>query len=804
MDSLDKVRARQKSAQGKTVSDSAAKKTNTSRNTAASSPSASKQMGTAAPSKRRKNKKRRRKLLLAAKIAVLLFIAFVVFCGIWMAINIDFSFGDNLSTLNLNLSSTVYYMDEDGNPKKFEQFQATENRIWVSIEKMPQDLQDAFVAIEDQRFYKHHGVDIKRTTGAVLNYVLKGDSSYGGSTITQQLVKNITNDKERTKTRKIREIIRAILLESKISKEQILEMYMNTIYLSQGANGVEAAANVYFSKDVSQLTLAESACIAGITQHPATYDPLLNPENNEKKRKTVLEKMLELGYITQDEFDEAVNEKLEFNPGKEEERGIQSYFLDNLFEVLLDDLMKNGYSEQFAIDMIYNGGLKIYSTVDPEVQKAMEEVFERDSSFPKFSGSEQPQSAMVISDPKTGEVKGIVGGRGEKSGNRILNRATQTTRQPGSSIKPIGVYAPALDLGIINLSSTIEDSPIEIGGWSPKNYDGKYHGWVTARRAVASSYNIPAVRVLEEVTVDKSFRYLSDKLHMSTLVSSENQGGKIFSDKNLSSLALGGLTHGVTVMDMNAAYSSFANGGMYIEPTVYTKVYDADGRILLEKEPEKERAFSEETAYLTTLLLKDVVTSGTGGGAQISNMDTCGKTGTTDDDMDRWFIGYTPYYVGSVWFGYDVQKTISYGGTNPALSVWKNVMTKIHKPLAAKHFTEPDGVERMTVCAKTGKKPSASCPRATEFVNTKFAAQQCSGVHSYIGTKTKSSYYENLENEDDEENENAHFGESSSEGESGETGQKPTDNTSTPSHDGTQQPSTSGSGDEIPTIILPE
>lgn len=791
MDSLDKVRARQKSAQGKAVSGSAKKSKNE-----------------VPASKQNKKKKKRKALGIAVKVAVLLFIAFVIFGAIWVAINIDFSFGDNLSTLNLNLSSTVYYIDEDGDPKKFEQFEAAENRIWVSIDKIPQNLQDAFVAIEDQRFYKHHGVDLKRTAGAVLNYVLKGDSSYGGSTITQQLVKNITNDKERTKTRKIREMIRSLILESKISKEQILEMYMNTIYLSQGANGVESAANVYFSKDVSQLSLAESACIAGITQYPSLYDPLVNPENNQKKRNTVLAKMLELEYITQDEYDEAVNEELKFKTGEEKEKRIQSYFLDNLFEVLLDDLMEKGYSEQFATNMIYNGGLKIYSTVDPDVQSAMEEVFESSSTFPKLSGSVQPQSAMVVSDPATGQVKGIVGGRGQKEGNRVLNRATQTSRQPGSSIKPIGVYAPAIDLGIINLSTTVEDSPLEIGDWKPKNYDGSYHGWVTVRRAVAKSYNIPAVRVLEEVTVEKSFRYLKDKLHMSTLVSSETKDGKTYTDKNLSSLALGGLTNGVTVMDMNAAYSTFANGGMYIEPTVYTKVYDADGRILLEKEPEKSRAFSEETAYLTNLLLKEVVTGGTGSGAQISNIDTCGKTGTTDDDKDRWFIGYTPYYVGSVWFGYDIQKTISYGGTNPALTAWKNVMTKIHKSLDAKHFTQPDGVERMTVCSKTGKKPSSSCPRATEFVNTEFAKHQCSGTHSYIGTKSKTSHYDTYKEDTDGENEsNENNSEAVNGNETGGTGGSSTSSNTTGSGNtasgNSGQSSNTSGNDDIPTIILP-
>lgn len=741
MDSLDKIRKRQRSNKDSETHKNIRKDNGDSElrlSSGAKNYSTSKKSH---DSKKSKKRKKRKVIGTAIKIGVLLILGFIIFSGVWIARNIDFSFGDNLSSMNLNLSSTVYYMDEDGNPKKYEQFVAAENRIWVSIDKIPENLKNAFVAIEDQRFYKHHGVDIKRTVGAVVNYVLKGDSSYGGSTITQQLVKNITNDKERTKARKIREILRALVLESKVSKEQILEMYLNTIYLSQGANGVEAAANTYFSKNVSELTLGECACIAGITQYPATYDPILHPKNNEKKRKIVLKEMLDQGYISKSEYNDAVNQELEFIQGEEKTERIQSYFLDNLFEVLLDDLIKEGYSEQFAINMIYNGGLKVYATVDPKIQNIMEKEYENDSSFPNLGGSSKPQSAMVISDPKTGEIKGIVGGRGEKTANRVLNRATQTTRQPGSSIKPISVYAPALDMGIITPGTSVEDSPLEIGDWKPKNSDGKFHGYVSVRSALTHSYNIPAIRILEELTVDTSYKYLKNKLHIDTLVSGVTQNGKVYSDKNLSSLALGGLTNGVTVMEMNMAYAALANGGTYIEPSVYTKVYDADGRLLLEKKPETNKAFSEETAYLTSLILKDVVKSGTGYGAHIPNMDTCGKTGTTDDTKDRWFIGYTPYYVGAVWFGYDEQKTIPSSGTNPALAVWRDVMTEIHKPLASREFKQPSGVEKMTVCSNTGRRPTSNCRRVTEYVNTEYASLICSGKHSHIGTESKSTYY---------------------------------------------------------------
>jgi len=792
MDNLDKVRARQQGEKNRAGAPGLKKREDSMRREG--TVTAAKQ-NTAPQKGSRKKKKKHSTFGIVFKVVALLLIAIVIFCAVWVALTIDFSFGDNLSGLNLNLSSTVYYIDEDGNPKRFEEFEAGENRIWVSIDKMPKHLQDAFVAIEDQRFYKHHGVDLKRTTGAVINYVFKGDSSYGGSTITQQLVKNITNDKERTKTRKIREMIRSVILESKMSKEQILEMYMNTIYLSQGSYGVQAAANAYFSKDVSELTIAESACIAGITQYPSLYDPILQPENNAKKQKLVLEKMLELEFITEDEFNEALNEKLKIRSGEEVAERVHSYFLDQLFEVLLEDLMEKGYSEQFASNMIYNGGLKIYSTVDPKVQSAMEEVFENDANFPG-SGENKPQSAMIISDPKTGQIKGVVGGRGKKDGNRVLNRVSQTTRQPGSSIKPIAVYAPALDLGLITMSTDVEDSPFELGNWKPKNSGGGFRGWVTVRDAVTWSYNIPAIRVLETLTVDKSYEYLTERLNLTTLVPS--------SDKNLPALALGGLTDGVNMVEINAAYTTFANGGKYIEPSLYTKVYDVDGRVILEKTPKENRAFSEETAYITSMLLKNVVTSGTGGGAQISNMDTCGKTGTTDDNKDRWFIGYTPYYVGSVWFGYDKPKTLPSSSGNPSLAAWKKVMDKIHEPLPAKHFVKPDSVEKLTVCSRTGKKPSSSCPVVTEFVSTRIASEQCNGVHERIGTMSeeeleeefeKSGYKHNYNLENMEESEYFYLSEI-----------PPSDHTDIeePSPPPVEDPPSTGNSDEgIPTIVLP-
>lgn len=701
-----------------------------------------------APAKRKKRKKRRRRrkkskfawLFNTLKIFVLLILIAVIASVAWITSIIDLKFGDDLSAMNLNISSKVYYTDKDGETKQYAQFNASQNRVWVPIDKIPTNVQNAVVAIEDQRFYNHRGFDIKRTTGAAINYLFKGDSTYGGSTITQQLVKNITEDKSRNASRKIREITRAVVLETKLSKEQILELYLNTIYLSQGANGVEAAANIYFSKSVSELTLSESACIAGITQYPSEFDPIEHPEANEKKRRLVLKKMLELDYITKAEYDEAISEAIVLNVGEVKKRKIQSYFLDHLFEEVQKDLVEiKGYTSEFAANMIYNGGLRIYSTVDPDIQKIMEDYFADDANFAKLYGDVQPEAAMVISDPKTGEVKGILGGRGTKSINRGLNRATQTKRQPGSSIKPIAVYAPAIDMNLITPASVVDDSPLNVDGWKPKNAGGSFRGLVSVKAAVTNSYNIPAVRVLETLSIENSYNYMKNKLHMDSLVESRPTATINYTDKTLPSLALGGLTDGVTVLEMNGAYATFANDGMYIEPHTYTKVYDVEGKVLMENDIVENEAFTPATTQHINDMLKSVVLYGTGVGAQLpNNIDTCGKTGTTDSSKDRWFVGYTPYYVAAVWYGYDIPRPISAGG-NPALHIWKGIMSKVHEDLPEKHFEVHDSVDQFLVCTRSGYAPGPGCPRATQYADKKKAKITCEGNHVYIGTKAYAS-----------------------------------------------------------------
>lgn len=689
--------------------------------------------------KKQQKPKKRSRVKLFFKVFFLTCIVACIVMAIWIVQGIDFSFGDSISSLNLNLSSVVYYTDaETGEVKEFEQLHSSENRIWADIDTIPENLQNAFIAIEDQRFKSHHGVDFKRTIGAVFNEIFHRTSTYGGSTITQQLVKNLTGDNEVSYVRKAREIIRALILETKLSKEQILELYLNSIYLGQGCNGVEAAANMYFDKSVEDLTLAECASIAGITQYPSLYDPFVNPDKNIEKQHIVLGEMLEQGYISQTEYDEAMAEELEFKSGQQEERtSSQSYFTDHLVEEIADDLAaEQGISRSIAVQMVYNSGYQIYATVDPAVQQAMSDVYENDNNFPTVRGEVQPESAMIVSDPHTGEIKGIVGGRGEKEGNRVLNRATQSLRQPGSDIKPLAVYAPAFDLGLITPATILVDEPLTIGDWSPKNYYSGFRGPMTVRRAIELSANIPAIKALQKLTVDDSFDYMKNKMHFDTLVENDTRDGKVYSDKTLASLALGGLTDGVTLMEMNAGYATLANGGIYIEPHAYTKVEDSRGQTILKKEPEKNVVFKEDTAYLTTLMLESVVNRGTGAGAKIKGMDTAGKTGTTDDDVDRWFIGYTPYYVGTVWFGFDTPKGLPAFSSNPALNVWKKVMDTIHEPLPNRTFERPSGIVSADICTSSGRLATEGCSAAglsmTEYFRRGTApSSYCSGNHGY-------------------------------------------------------------------------
>ncbi len=647
----------------------------------------------------------------------------------------------DIDSIISNSSTQIVYIDSEGDERPLTSLSAEQNRIWVDLDDIPKDLQDAIVSIEDERFYSHSGFDLKRTTKAFFVFVknkLTGQpTSFGGSTITQQLVKNITQNKDRTAARKILEISRAVNLEKEISKDKILELYLNSIYLSQGCNGVQSASQKFFGKPVSELNLAECASIAGITQYPSLYDPLINPENNKEKQEVVLKKMLELEKISQEEYDEAVAFELiftEFDKSTLATGTIHSYFVDQIVYDVMDDLMEMGYSENIANKMIYSGGLKIVATIDPKVQDAMENVFENTENFPNSTGENPVQSAMAVMDPYTGEVKGLVGGIGKKPGNLVLNRATQTLRQPGSTIKPIAVYAPAIEKNLINPADIYVDKAISYGGWTPRNYDHIFsNGNVSVRTALRRSLNTIAVQVLNEMGPEASFNFVTRNLGVTSLVRSETgSDGKVYSDIGLSQLALGGVTHGISVLELTAAYTPFVNRGIYTEPYCFTSVTDSKGNVLLQNEPRQKIAMSEETAYVMSRMLKEVVTSGTGGGAQLgSGMYTAGKTGTTSDHHDRWFVGYTPHYVGAVWFGYDTPKTISVSGS-PWITAWRSVMTEINAGKALTNPSVPSGVKYLNYCEETGLLPGEHCGDAETgfwFVSGNIPTKKCTSKH---------------------------------------------------------------------------
>ncbi len=625
----------------------------------------------------------------------------------------------DVDNMRLNLTSFVYVTDPDtGDAVEYEALYADENRIWVSGDDIPENLKNAFVAIEDERFYSHGGVDIKRFIGAAFQYVANsGDSSYGGSTITQQLIKNITNDDDYSIKRKIQEAYRALNLEKQLSKEEILEYYLNTIYLSQKCNGVQSAAQKYFGKDVSELSLAQCASIAGITQFPTKYDPLINPENNKSRQRVILKKMKELGFITKAEYEDALNEKLSFKEkNSDSENAYQSYFTDAVIDQVIADMMaEHNYTKEYASQILYNGGLKIYVSMDTKMQEAMDTVYSDPNAFQKASGELQPQSSMVIMDPYTGLVKALCGGRGEKTGNRTLNRATQTLRQPGSTIKPLSVYAPALEYGLVTPSSIVNDSPVKFGEWSPRNDDRSFSGRITVAAALRGSRNVPATKICNYVTSEAAFDFVKNNFRISTLVKERKQNGKVLSDIGLAPIALGGLTDGVSVLEMCAAYCVFPNGGKYIEPSFYTKVTDSDGNILLEHKATEYIAISENTAEDMVSMLQGVVSGGTGTSARISGMRVAGKTGTTSSNNDRWFVGFTPYYVGAVWFGYDEPAPLRGFSPNPAAVAWRKVMTPIHEDLPNINFFEDDtdGKYSIMICADSGMHASPSCKNIT-------------------------------------------------------------------------------------------
>lgn len=741
----------------------------------------------------RKNARRRRRksrAVLGLGELVIAAVIGLIFCVIFAISGAFHGMIDTAPDIsNMNVTATGYatfvYDDEGNQTAKL--VASDSNRIPVTFDQIPEDLQHAFVAIEDARFYEHNGIDVWGIIRAAFKGITTGNFSEGASTITQQLIKNSvftdwTNESfAQSVKRKVQEQYLAVQLEKVMSKDEILTNYLNIINLGHNTLGVQAASQRYFGKSVSDLNLSECAVLAAITQNPTKYDPINYPENNNERRLVVLENMLDQGYISRAEYDEAVNDDPYSNiktiDSETEDTQINSYFVDALTDQILEDLQKKGYTETQAYTLLYSGGLNIYSTQNQKLQEICDEAANNEDNYPAgtkwylnyqlsvkdssgntqnystemmllwmkdnglgssmlFSDKEsaeamaekykesvvgsgdevlseeitttaQPQISLTLEDQRTGEIKALVGGRGTKTASRTLNRATSTARQPGSTFKVIAAFAPALDAGGKTLATTYEDAPYSYEDGTPvRNWYGEsYRGWSSIRDAIRSSMNIIAVKTLTDITPQLGFEYCLS-FGFTTLVENETIDGKTYSDIN-QTLALGGLTNGVTNMELNAAYATIANGGEYIEPKLYTKVTDHDGNVILDAEENRDRhtVLKETTAWLLTDAMEDVVSSGTGTRCQLSTTPVAGKTGTTSDENDVWFAGFTNYYTCTTWAGYDENTNLTGSESAIAQLVWKEAMSNIHSSLSWSDFSQPSGITTETVCAKSGKKP---------------------------------------------------------------------------------------------------
>lgn len=688
-------------------------------------------------SSNKKNKKKAKKESTPKQKLLKFILLLILVAIIIMLVNAIISmvsFGSMAKSMVQNLPSTV--VDSSGN--EITKIGEERNRENISLSEMPENLKNAYVAIEDQRFYNHLGIDIRRTGAATLSYIKSfGHASFGGSTITQQLVKNLTGNTDSKVSRKFEEWKYAIALEVEFSKDEILEAYLNIIYVGPNVYGVQMGSKYYFNKSAKDLSLAECAYLAGINNSPNSYNPFRDGEDNsekiEKRTKTVLQKMLELGYIEEAQYNETVSEVekgLDFDRGDIEitKNIVYSYNVDALISELISDLAEEkNISEDFAENYIYMGNLKIYSTQKTDIQNTMETEFNKNKYIlqsDKNSG-ETSQAAMVVIEQSTGYVVGTVGGLGEKTSSRGFNRATQAKRQTGSSMKPIAILAPGIEEKVITASSVFDDTQTTFTDYNneeytPENYDA-YLGKITVRRAVESSQNIPFVYMMQLLTPKKSVKYLKE-MGVTNLTSK---------DENLS-LALGGLDKGITPLESAVAYATIANDGVYIEPTFYTKIENSSGKVVFETTQETRRVFSEETAYIVKSLLTEPVqgTYGTATYCKISGIDVAAKTGTTNENYDRWLCGFTPYYTATTWYGYDENETVNYGGKNPAGLIWANVMKNIHSDLENASFEKPSGVQTATICAASGELATGKCKSTYEEYFLKGTIPGMCSIHS--------------------------------------------------------------------------
>ena len=727
-------------------------------------------------------------------------IAFAMYVHIYINPSAQETAAEISKGLGLNLNSFIYAKESDSDEYTlYETIKGKENREWVDSDKIPDTLKNAVVAIEDERFYKHHGVDWVRTIGAVKGWLL-GGTQYGGSTITQQLIKNITADNDYSVKRKVNEIFRAFALEKEIDdKDRILVMYLNTIFLGYNSYGVQTAAMQYFDKDVSQLDLAESAVLAGLTNNPSIYDVYNHPEKVKERQETILAQMLDQKMISQEEYEAAVAEELNYRPYEEYQQEIKStysYFTDEVIKDVINDLMtEKGYSRLVAENMVYSGGLNIYATIDTKVQNALDEVWANADNFPNTEKyGEIPQSAMVITD-KQGNIVGIAGGRGEKTSSRGFSYASDARRQPGSSIKPLATYGPAMDAGIATPDTTVYDRALiqdADGNPWPMN-DGKYPTGraMTVKEGMTRSLNTISAQMLKQLTPQKSYEFMTQQLGFKLVDSRTNEDGTVQSDIDLAPLALGALTDGVTVREMAGGFSTFINDGVYGGTRTYTKVTDSEGNTIMENTPNTDKGFTNvRTDYYMLDCLQNVTAHGTAYGIQLDGVETGGKTGTTTSNTDIWFCGITPKYSGAVWVGYEHNYRLDGLYGRNAAEIWLAVMQKVHAGDSGLVFdSHPQDFEEVTYCMDTGLLASGACRAAGRaatgrFWKDKVPTETCS--HQNIENKydfesmgVDNYYYDDEEDDSDSDssssdtdtgNEDSGDGGSYDSGDSGDSG----------------------------------
>lgn len=677
--------------------------------------------------------------------------------------------------VNLNNTSYIYVTDPDTQEQTVvKELYSGQNREWVSYSEIPQTLIDVTVAAEDKRFWEHHGVDWLRTIRSTLGYFGGSSRIQGGSTITQQVIKNLTGNDEVTPERKVQEIFTALKLEKNYSKEQILETYLNVAFFSNQCYGIQSASKLYFNKDISELNVAEAATLIASTNAPTRYNPLReNPnedygwgtgmEENKERRDYILGEMLDAGMLTQSEYEEWINYEVQLAPREEVQStsdgltALTDWHTDQVIEDVITDLQEEyNYTRAYATNMVYSGGYRIYSTMDPDIQQSLEDSYANPDTFPALNNSEYPETAAIVIAPD-GSVKGMIGGN-EKTSNRLFNRAAQSQRHPGSAMKPISAYLNAFERDLITWSTTFVDEPLtltengETFEW-PVNYTNSYtHEPMTVQYAVQQSTNTVPAQIVNILTPQVCYDTLKNKFQISTLQEADAT--------SLSAMALGGMTTGMTPEELVGCYQIFVTGGMYVKPYTYTHVTDMEGNVILEKDTTQVRVISEETATVLNRLLQTVVSRGTGAQANIQNQTgivTAGKTGSSTgvkyvngvqvdfDDPDLWFIGFTPYYIGGVWMGYDIPEQIYYS-TYPTPILWKNLMLPIHEGLEAADFTYSENVQALQYCTESGDLATENCPStATGWYKETYIPSSCI-LHRSSSTTTAEPESENEDN----------------------------------------------------------